>query len=359
MSEKTRDLVLESAYFDPITLAGKARQYGLHTDASHRFERGGVDYELARDAMERATGLLMAIVGGGEPGEIVEVASKDHLPKARVIDLREQRLADVLGGLRIDRTTVEEILSRLGLHIDKLLKDGWRISVPSFRPDISIEEDLIEEVGRIFGYNNLPVTEPTGSLGLRAREEAVRPLSAVRNFFVAQGYQEAVTYSFVDPKVQQLVDPEREGGIALANPISSDLSVMRTTLWSGLLKTVGYNQNRQQPPRIRLFETGLRFVQDADGISQQPMLAGGVVVGNQNPENWVNGRRTTDFFDVKGGELESLFRLLGIEVGFIASQHPALHPGQTAELLRDGEHVGWLGALHPQVQKNLELNARS
>ena len=349
VSEKTRDLVLESAYFDPITLAGKARQYGLHTDASHRFERG-VDYELARDAMERATGLLMAIVGG-EPGEIVEVASKDHLPKARVIDLREQRLADVLG-LRIDRTTVEEILSRLGLHIDKLLKDGWRISVPSFRPDISIEEDLIEEVGRIFGYNNLPVTEPTGSLGLRAREEAVRPLSAVRNFFVAQGYQEAVTYSFVDPKVQQLVDPEREG-IALANPISSDLSVMRTTLWSGLLKTVGYNQNRQQP-RIRLFETGLRFVQDADGISQQPMLAGGVV-GNQNPENWVNGRRTTDFFDVKG-ELESLFRLLGIEVDFIASQHPALHPGQTAELLRDGEHVGWLGALHPQVQKNLELN---
>lgn len=128
---------------------------------------------------------------------------------------------------------------------------------------------------------------------------------------------------------------------------------MRTTLWSGLLKTVGYNQNRQQP-RIRLFETGLRFVQDADGISQQPMLAG-VVVGNQNPENWVNGRRTTDFFDVKG-ELESLFRLLGIEVDFIASQHPALHPGQTAELLRDGEHVGWLGALHPQVQKNLELN---
>jgi len=349
VSEKTRDLVLESAYFDPITLAGKARQYGLHTDASHRFERG-VDYELARDAMERATGLLMAIVGG-EPGEIVEVASKEHLPKARVIDLREQRLADVLG-LRIDRTTVEEILSRLGLHIDKLLKDGWRISVPSFRPDISIEEDLIEEVGRIFGYNNLPVTEPTGSLGLRAREEAVRPLSAVRNFFVAQGYQEAVTYSFVDPKVQQLVDPEREG-IALANPISSDLSVMRTTLWSGLLKTVGYNQNRQQP-RIRLFETGLRFVQDADGISQQPMLAG-VVVGNQNPENWVNGRRTTDFFDVKG-ELESLFRLLGIEVDFIASQHPALHPGQTAELLRDGEHVGWLGALHPQVQKNLELN---
>ncbi|MFL1467457.1 phenylalanine--tRNA ligase subunit beta [Marinobacter sp. HN1S83] len=349
VSTRTRDLVLESAYFDPISLAGKARHYGLHTDASHRFERG-VDYELARDAMERCTALLMEIVGG-EPGEIVEVASDEHLPGDRTIDLREQRVADVLG-LAIDRTKVEEILTRLGLHIDKLLKDGWRVHVPTFRPDISIEEDLIEEIGRIYGYNNLPVTEPTGSLGLRAQEEAVRPVSAIQNYFVACGYQEAITYSFVDPKVQQLVDPDREG-IELANPISSDLSVMRTSLWSGLLKTVAHNQNRQQP-RIRLFETGLRFLKDGDAIDQQPMLAG-VVVGSQQPENWVNGRRAADFFDVKG-ELESLFRLLGIEIQFLASQHPALHPGQTAELVRDGEHVGWIGTLHPQVQKNLELN---
>ncbi|MDX1597824.1 MAG: phenylalanine--tRNA ligase subunit beta [Marinobacter sp.] len=349
VSTKTRDLVLESAYFDPITLAGKARHYGLHTDASHRFERG-VDYQLARDAMERCTALLMDIVGG-EPGEIVEVSSDEHLPEDRTIDLREQRVADVLG-LAIDRTTVEEILTRLGLHIDKLLKDGWCVHVPTFRPDISIEEDLIEEIGRIYGYNNLPVTEPVGSLGLRPEEEAVRPVSAIQNYFVACGYQEAVTYSFVDPKVQQLVDPEREG-IELANPISSDLSVMRTSLWSGLLKTVAHNQNRQQP-RIRLFETGLRFLKDGDAIDQQPMLAG-VVVGSQLPENWVNGRRAADFFDVKG-ELESLFGLLGIEIQFLASQHPALHPGQTAELMRDGEHVGWVGTLHPQVQKNLELN---
>jgi len=161
-----------------------------------------------------------------------------------------------------------------------------------------------------------------------------------------------VEQSIVDPKVQHLIDPEHES-IALANPISADLSVMRTTLWSGLLKTVGYNQNRQQP-RIRLFETGLRFERVMGEIRQQPMLAG-VVVGDQHPENWVNGRRTADFFDVKG-ELESLFRMLGIEVDFISSQHPALHPGQTAELVRDGEHIGWLGTLHPQVQKNLELN---
>lgn len=349
VSEKTNDLVLESAYFDPITLAGKARDYGLHTDASHRFERG-VDYKLARQAMERATQLLMDIVGG-EPGEVVEVASDDHLPRDRYVDLRSDRLFDVLG-MEIDRTTVEEILTRLGLHIDKLLKAGWRVSVPSFRPDISIEEDLIEEVGRIFGYNNLPVTEPIGSLGLRQQDEATRPVSAVRTFFVDNGYQEAITYSFVDPKVQQLIDPDREG-IALANPISSDLSVMRTSLWSGLLKTVAYNQNRQQG-RIRLFETGLRFEQQGERIDQQEMLAG-VVVGSQYPENWVNGRRNADFFDVKG-DLESLFRLLGVEIQFVGSQHPALHPGQTAELLRDGKHVGWLGTLHPQVQKNLELN---
>ncbi len=249
-----------------------------------------MDYQLARDAMERATALLMAIVGG-EPGDIVEVASEQHLPAPRSIDLREQRVADVLG-MHIDRTTVEEILTRLGLHVSKLLKDGWQVTVPSFRPDITIEVDLIEEIGRIYGYNNLPVTEPVGSLGLRNQPEAERPLSAIQNYFVSRGYQEAVTYSFVDPKVQGLVDPEREG-IALANPISADLSVMRTTLWSGLLKTVAYNLNRQQP-RIRLFETGLRFVRENGEIDQQPMLAG-VVAGAQVPENWANGRRNADF----------------------------------------------------------------
>lgn len=349
VSEKTRDLVLEAAYFEPIALAGKARHYGLHTDASHRFERG-VDCQLPREAMERATQLLMDIVGG-EPGDIVEVTSKPNLPVDRTIDLREQQVADVLG-LEIDGTAVEEILTRLGLHIDKMLKDGWRVHVPSFRPDLAIEVDLIEEIGRIFGYNNLPVTEPVGSLGLRPQPEATRPLTTVQNYFVSRGYQEAVTYSFVDPKVQALLDPEREG-IPLANPISADLSVMRTTLWSGLIKTVAYNLNRQQP-RVRLFETGLRFVQNGDDIDQRPMLAG-VVAGPQVPENWANGRRDADFFDVKG-ELESLFQLLGVTVEYVPGVHPALHPGQTAELKIGGESVGWLGALHPQVQKKLELN---
>lgn len=349
VTERTRDLLLEAAWFEPVAMAGKAREYGLHTDASHRFERG-VDYELARTAMERATALLLEITGG-EAGEIVEVASNEHLPSASLVSLRADRLNAVLG-MTIDPARVEDILSRLGLAIVDQTGDRWTVRVPSYRPDISIEEDLIEEVGRIYGYNNLPVTEPVGSLAMRPAKEAERPLSSVRHFFVNAGYQEAITYSFVDPKVQEILDPEREG-IALANPISADLAVMRTTLWSGLVKTLEYNQKRQQP-RIRLFETGLRFVKDGDRIDQQPMLAG-IVTGGQLPENWANGRRDADFFDVKG-ELESLFSLLGVEVRFAAGQHPALHPGQTAQLFLGDQPVGWFGAMHPQVQKKLDLN---
>ncbi len=349
VSPKTRDLVLESAWFEPVALAGKARHYGLHTDASHRFERG-VDYELARVAMERATALLLAVTGG-EAGEIVEVASQEHLPEAPRVTLRADRLAGVLG-LSIEASRVADILTRLGLTITDQGSDRWAVRVPSWRPDISIEEDLIEEVGRVYGYNNLPVTEPSGSLAMRPRAEAVRPLTAVQNFFVARGYQEAITYSFVDPKVQAVLDPAQQG-IPLANPISADLAIMRTTLWSGLAKTLEYNQKRQQP-RIRLFETGLRFVRNGDNIDQQPMLAG-IVTGNQQPENWANGRRAADFFDVKG-DLEALFDLLGVQVRFTAGQHPALHPGQTAQLFLADQPVGWLGTMHPQVQKKLDLD---
>ncbi|MGQ7275909.1 phenylalanine--tRNA ligase subunit beta [Marinobacter sp. V034] len=348
VSAETRDLVLESAFFEPITIAGKARHYGLHTDASHRFERG-VDPKLARDAMERATRLLLDIVGG-EAGEITEVASAKHLPEEVQVELRERRVADVLG-LEINRTEIEEILTRLGLHVDKLTREGWLIRVPSYRPDIAIEEDLIEEVGRIFGYNNLPVTTPFGGLALREEPEAVRPVSAIQSLLVSRGYQEAITYSFVDAQAQALLSTHK--AIELANPISSDMSVMRTTLWTGLLKTVSHNQNRQQS-RIRLFETGLRFISNGESIDQVPMLAG-VVTGSQDPESWVNGRRNVDFYDAKG-DLEALFDLLGIQVDFVAGEHPSLHPGQTAELRMNGESVGWLGALHPQVQKKLDLN---
>lgn len=352
VSPRARDLFLESAYFDPIAIAGKARSYGLHTESSHRFERG-VDFRLQRIAMERATRLLLDIVGG-EAGEVTEVVSEAHLPRMETVHFRQERLAQVLG-LSIDRTRVEEILTRLGLHVEKLTSEGYIVKIPSFRPDISAEIDLIEEVGRIYGYNRLPVTEGMGRLTLRSEPEAVRPLSRLRDHLVSLGYQEAITYSFVDPRIQSLLDPDHEG-IELANPIASDMSIMRTTLWAGLLGAASYNQNRQQG-RVRLFETGLRFLQGAQGLRQEPMIAG-VVSGTRWPENWANPKIKLDFFDIKG-ELESLFQLLGIRVEFRPGRHAALHPGKCAELFMENQSVGWVGGLHPGLQKSLDVNGET
>lgn len=349
VNSETRNILLESAFFEPIGIAGKARGYGLHTDSSHRFERG-VDPELQRTATERATRLLLDIVGG-EPGELVEVSSEKDLPQKRQVALREARVNGLLGTV-IDRTEVEEILTRLGLNVVKLTREGWLVSVPSFRFDIALEEDLIEEVGRVHGYNNLPVTTPVGNLGLRPVPEAERPVSRVQDHLVSLGYQEVVTYSFVDSRQQQQIDPEQEA-IALANPISSDMDVMRTSLWPGLLKAVAFNQHRQQQ-NLRLFETGLRFRKQDGEIRQTPMVAG-VVTGKRAPENWANVKQAVDFFDVKG-ELESLFDVLGVAPQWVPGEHPALHPGQTAQLLVEGETVGWVGALHPQLQKSQDVN---
>ncbi|TDT38587.1 phenylalanyl-tRNA synthetase beta subunit [Halospina denitrificans] len=351
VNEDTRDILLESAFFDPVMLAGKARAHGLHTDSSHRFERG-VDWDLQRAATERATALLLDIVGG-EAGEVIEIASTEHLPASTSVYLREARVAEVLG-MTIDRTTIEEILSRLGLRIVRLHRDGWEVAVPSFRFDIALEVDLIEEIGRIYGYNRLPVTEAEGRITISAGAESVRPLSRVQDHLVALDYQEAITYSFVDPKLQQRIDPEA-ASIELANPISSDMAVMRTSLWPGLLQTLSHNENRQQN-RVRLFETGLRFRREADGIAQESMLAG-LITGPATPENWVNETRNVDFYDAKG-DLESLAGMLGKTLEFEPAQHPALHPGQSARVSADGKVVGWLGTLHPQLQKMLDLHGR-
>ena len=349
VSESTRDIVLESAFFDPVTISGKARAHGLHTDSSHRFERG-VDWQLQRVATERATALLLEIVGG-EPGEVIEVSNTQNLPVLEPIHLREARVAQVLG-LTIDRTEIEEILTRLGLRIEKLRKDGWQVQVPNFRFDIALEVDLIEEIGRIHGYNNLPVTQPEGPLVLNAGPESRRPLSRLQDHLVALDYQEAITYSFVDPKLQRRIDPDSES-IELANPIASDMAVMRTTLWPGLLQTVVHNQKRQQH-RMRLFETGLRFRRENGEIRQEPVISG-VVTGPRHPGNWVNDTGTVDFYDLKG-DLESLAGMLGISLSFAPESHPALHPGQSARVYKEGRPAGWLGALHPGLQKSVELN---
>ncbi|MFV8817163.1 phenylalanine--tRNA ligase subunit beta [Haliea sp. E17] len=350
VGEMTRDVFLEVAFFTPDLLAGKARSYGLHTDASHRFERG-VDFELQAQAMERATALLLDIVGG-EAGPLESTVAAEHLPVRADITLREERIPRMLGfGMAGDE--VERILSGLGLGVHKI-DGGWRCSVPSWRFDMSIEADLLEELARVYGYNNLPVTAIKSALHIPAYQESQVGMPRLRAHLAARGYREAITYSFVEPRVQQLIDPGIEP-VSLSNPISADMSVMRTSLLPGLLSALLRNTSRQQG-RVRMFESGLRFLPGKDGLEQEPALAM-LVYGPRHAESWTQKAEAVDFFDLKG-DLESLFELARVsgEIQFSAAQRDALHPGQTASVLRNGEVVGYIGALHPQVGKALDIN---
>ena len=351
VTAKTRDVFLEAAFFEPISVAGKARSYGLHTDASHRFERG-VDSNLARETMERATALLLDIAGG-EPGPIIECVSEQHLPQIAPITLRAERVSQMLG-LELGAAEIETLLTGLGLRVTTSGQGQWSVEVPSHRFDISLEVDLIEELARLYGYNRLPVRYPQARLAPQASPEARSDLPALRRLLVARGYQEAITYSFIDPKLFELFSPGVEP-LLLANPISADMAAMRSSLWPGLVKALQHNLNRQQD-RVRLFESGLRFVGQLDGLKQEPMLAG-VVCGSRLPEGWAQGRETVDFFDVKA-DVEAVLGFAGAldAFTFVPGQHPALHPGQTARIERDGQEVGYLGALHPELVKSLGLD---
>jgi len=350
-TEKTRDLFLESAFFEPISVAGKARSYGLHTDASHRYERG-VDSQLAREAMERATQLLLDIVGG-EAGPIVEAVSEQHLPQVAPVTLRAERITQMLG-MEMDPAQVEQLLNALELTTTSNGAGEWTVTVPSHRFDISLEVDLIEELARLYGYNNLPVRYPQARLAPQGKPETRGDLPTLRRLLVARGYQEAITYSFIDPKLFELFSPGVEP-LLLANPISSDMAAMRASLWPGLVKALQHNLNRQQD-RVRLFESGLRFVGQLGDLQQQPMIAG-VITGSRLPEGWANGRDGVDFFDVKA-DVEALLGYSGAlsDFTFSAGKHPALHPGQTAAIERDGKRVGYLGAIHPELAKALDLD---
>jgi len=353
VGDETVDIFLESAFFSPDSIVGRARRYGLHTDSSHRFERG-VDPQMAEQAMERATSLLLDIVGG-TAGPLEEVVSEDELPSRHGIHLRQKRINRILGA-DIAGSEVEDILQRLGMKLDRV-EDGWHVEAPSFRFDIAIEVDLIEEIGRIVGYEQLPSSRPIGALQMQPRPEGRIGRRDLSRLLVSRGYQEAISYSFVDPKMQQHFDPEGEG-ITLANPISSDLSVMRTTLWAGLMPVLQHNLNRQQS-RVRLFEYGLRFVKQADEIEQENMIAG-VVYGSVYPEQWGAETRKVDFYDVKA-DIEALLALSrhSERFRFIAEKHPALHPGQSARIYLDDQPVGWLGTLHPSLEKRLDLRGNA
>ncbi len=351
VSENTRDLFLESAFFDTIAIAGKARGYSLHTDSSHRFERG-VDWQLQREAMELATALILEVVGR-EPGRSVEAADQGALPTLKQITLRNERITQMLG-MQMSEADVVGYLKGLGLGVSAQAEGQWQVDVPSHRFDISIEVDLIEELARLYGYNRLPVSAPTAALTLAGKPETRGELPALRRLLVARGYHEAITYSFIEPGLSKQFEPQIEP-LALANPISSDMAVMRPSLWPGLSKAVQYNQNRQQG-RVRLFESGQRFIPAADGLQQEVMLSG-IVTGSRQPEGWANGAEKIDFFDVKA-DVEAILAqsAAGVTFRFEPVEHPALHPGQSARILNGGEQVGLMGALHPQLVADLDLN---
>ncbi len=350
VSSTTQHLFLESAFFTPTAIAGRARRHGLHTDSSHRFERG-VDPALARQAMERATALLLSIVGG-QAGEINEVVSEQHLPKQETITLRSQRIKRVLG-IEIDAEQVEEQLTRLGLDVTKQ-DDGWQVIVPSFRFDLAIEVDLIEELGRLYGYDKLPQTRPQGTVLTANISEHSLATSRLQTLLVDRGYQEAITYSFVDPEVQKYLAVEGEDAIILANPISADLSVMRTSLWPGLIQALSHNLNRQHD-RVRLFEVGRAFSGSHDNVEQHRHIAG-VVSGPRYAEQWSEKQRPVDFFDLKA-DVEALLTLGGqSDIRIVAETHPSLHPGQTARIYIADTAVGWMGAIHPKLHKPLQLS---
>ncbi len=346
VSDSTQNVFLECAYFSPESIAGKARRFGLHTDSSHRFERG-VDPTAQHRALERATALIIDIAGGNV-GPITEAAAESDLPKRLPVTLRKNRIESILG-ITLPDGEVTDIFERLGMDV-RANFEGWEITPPGFRFDISIEADLIEEIGRIYGYNNLPDHQLLIRAELGDAPESVLPIKKIKDMLVAKDYQEAITYSFVDEEIQRLIAPDDQP-IRLKNPISSDMLVMRSSLWCGLIKAALHNTNRQQN-RVRFFENGLRFFRKNNEIIQVKTLAG-LALGNVFNEQWAEKNRLIDFFDIKA-DVEAIISLSGYPAHFDAGQHPALHPGQTAKILtEDDKLLGWLGMLHPMLEKQL------
>lgn len=348
----TRDIFLESAFFNAMSVARQCRQYGLTSDSSYRFERG-IDPTLQKTAIERATQLLLEIVGG-QPGPVIEVLFAEEMLQPAKIMLRAERIKKILGFI-IPNAEIEAILKRLGFTLENK-PEGWQVTVPARRSDITLEVDLIEEIIRLHGYDKLPLHDPIAMLKTQPHLENKLQASRLRNALVDLGYHEAITYSFIDEKLQTLFDPEKQIE-KLVNPITADMTVMRSNLWPGLVTTLLYNQNRQQL-RVRLFEIGLRFFIEENALIQQRVLSG-LVSGTAFPEQWGMPNRAVDFFDLKG-DLQNLFKLtlMSDEFYFKPGKHPALHPGQTAEIVYRDAYVGIAGALHPAIAQALDVQGK-
>lgn len=391
VTAKTRNILFECAFFAPVPMAGRARGYGLHTDASHRFERG-VDPDHQERAVHRATQLLIEICGG-EPGPIDVKLNAETMPARPPVSVREEYVADLLG-LQLSRDEIEQLLGLLDIRVEQVNKEGWRFNVPAHRFDVRREVDIIEEIARLYGYNKLPVTKPKAAIGFQPMPEKQRELGQIRQALLTMGFQEAITYSFVDGAKQSRLFPALPG-INLANPIASDMGQMRVSLLPGLLQATRYNQNRQQS-RVRLFETGLRFVpvQKASAsttdtgarppaelsvsarIVQDKMLAG-VLFGSPMPEGRDAKAKPVDFFDMKG----SIEQLLAARTGHEdISYEPfdddhghygaIFQQGQRCRIVRKAEKasgnqrdggspevtIGYAGKLHPSALKILDMN---
>jgi phenylalanyl-tRNA synthetase beta chain len=337
----TVDVFLEAAFFSPTAIAGRARRLGLSTDSSHRFERG-VDFGGSRQAMERATELLLDICGG-QAGPVSEASAA--LPQRAPITLRLARLTRV-AGVELDADQVARDLTALGAAVERQ-GDSLIVTPPSFRFDLAIEEDLIEEAVRLFGYDNIPAQPPAAPSRMLPQDETVLADDILRQMLVGLDYQEVITYSFVDPAWETALNPDARP-LQLANPLASQLSVMRTTLWGGLIETLRHNLNRQQE-RVRIFELGRVYA----SLAEQPMKLGGLIYGDVQPEQWGAAAQRVDFFDLKG----DLERLFGHALDTRRGVHPALHPGQSAELWVNGEPIGWVGTLHPRLVQAFDLPA--
>lgn len=338
VSDETKNIVLEAAWFNPLIISGKSRQYGFGSDSSFRFERG-VDSELQRDAIERATELVVQICGG-EVGEIVEVLG--DLPTAKTVEVRTARVEKVLG-VSIENQRIETILQHLGLQPEKTA-DGFRVTAPSFRYDIEIEADLIEEIARVYGYENIPDDYTSGKLAMLKLPENRHSRFGVYQKMAARGFQEVVSYAFVDEQWEQDF-ANNQDPIRLQNPLAAQYAVMRSTLMGGLIEILQNNLNRKQN-RVRVFEIARIFRKENNQFVQTERV-GGLVYGSALPEQWGEKSHPVDFYDLKA-DVETLLR--GKNAAFVKAEHSALHPGVARRL--------WLMASMSASSVNCTRNGR-
>lgn len=348
VTSDTQDIFLESAYFSPLAVAGKGRKYGIHTDSSHRFERG-VDWQLQEMAIERATEIIMQIAGG-QPGPTLIEKQSGHLPKAAKITLRASQVNKVLG-ITLEDEKIESICRNLGFDISRSGEGTWQVVAPSYRHDINIEVDIIEELARIHGYDNIPSAATPTVIAIKGNREEVTSPDAIADLLIHRGFKETINYSFVDEKTSRQLDPENPL-LFLANPLSAEMSVMRNSLWTGLVHSASHNLRRQQA-RVQIFEIGLIFQPSGDDIKQEQVVSG-LVAGKAYPEQWNNPKEKMNFYHLKG-HIQALLGLTGRLEDFIFKprQHPALHSGQSAEISLDGQTVGTMGRLDPTLQRKL------